>query len=141
MLDSTNQIKQKEKIKENINEFRKIEALSNKTNALKRSISLIDDSIDILLEVWRLTPREIEVIFNVTTSKIREHKNYNRSDNLSELVVFLHSDIKDSSEIKKLKERETEDLLNLWVEFGKNQSMKQKSILMKNHTLHLDLIY
>ena len=84
-----------------INNKFKTELLKDKNYILESSIKLINDSIDILLGVWKLTPREIEVILNTTISKIREHKDYNRNDSMSDLLAFLHSDKKDDLEIKK----------------------------------------
>ena len=79
--------------------------------------------MDILLGVWNLTPKEVEVILNITISRIKDHISYNRNDNLSELVALLHLGTKKE---QILETRETERLLNLWVEFGKKPIYETK---------------
>ena len=101
-------------------------ASSLKRYNLDTSFTLINNIVNDLLDCYKLSLKEIEVVLNIIISKIREHKDYNRNDSISDLLAFLHSDIKDNSEIKKLKERETEDLLNLCVESRKKPICETK---------------
>ena len=101
----------------------KTELRGDKNYVLESSITLINDSVDILLGIWKLTPREVEVILNISISKIKDYVSYNRNDNLSELVALLHLGTKEE---QILKTRETECLLNQWVEFGKKPIYETK---------------
>lgn len=77
-----------------------------KKHNLDTSFTLVNNIVDDLFNCYKLSLREIEVILNIIISKIKEHKDYNRNETVSDLLTFLHTDIKDDSEIKKLKERE-----------------------------------
>ena len=98
------------------------ESLLRKYN-LDSSFNLIYGDINNLIDCYKLTPREIEVILNMAITYIRKHKNYNRNDNTSELVALIHLGTKKE---QILKTRETECLLNQWVEFGKKPIYETK---------------